>query len=49
MEQDRKPRDKPRHLWAHVICDKEGKNMQWRKDSFLDKWYWKTGQLHVKE
>ena len=43
------PGIKPRHLWAPVICDKEGKNIQQRKDSLLRKQYWKTWQLHVKE
>ena len=30
MEQDRKPRDKPMHIWSPYL-DKEGKNIQWRK------------------
>ena len=32
MEQDRKPRNKPTHLW-YLIFDKGGKNIQWDKDS----------------
>ena len=41
MEQDRKPRDKPTHLWA-LIFDKKGKNIQWRKDSLFKKWCWEN-------
>ena len=39
MEQNRKPRDKSTHL----IFDKGGKNIQWRKDNPF------TGQPPVKE
>ena len=32
MEQDRKPRDKP-CTYGHLIFDKGGKNIQWRRQS----------------
>ena len=54
MEQDRKPRYKPMHLWvSFFVVDKGGKNIQWGKDNVAKtsstNGAGKTGQLHVKE
>ena len=41
MEQYRKPRDKPTHLWS-LNYDKGGKDIQWRKESLFNKWCWEN-------
>ena len=41
MEQDRKPSDKPMHLWATYPWQRR-QNIQWGKDSFFNTWLWEN-------
>ena len=35
--------------YGHLIFDKGGKNIQWRKDNLFNKWYWENCEPLVKE
>ena len=47
MEQNREPRNKSRH--GQLKFDQNIKNIQWSKDSLVNKWCVKIGQRHAKK
>ena len=48
-EQDRKPRDKPTHIWSPLFLIKEARIYNGEKTASSICGAGKTGQLHVKE
>ena len=49
MEQDRKPRNKPIHLWVPYFLTEEARIYNWAKTASSINGAGKTGHIHVKE
>ena len=49
MEQDRKPRDKPTHLWSTNVRERRQGYAMEKRQALQISGAGKTGQLHVKE
>ena len=49
MVQDRKPRDKPTHIWSPNLWTKEARTYNGEKTASSISGTGETGQLHVKE